>query len=50
MSSLFAVGGYGPSFDPLSSVETLSSANGTWVNETNVLNAARDGCVGAPRP
>ena len=47
---LFAVGGYRDSSrNTLSSVETLSSAGGSWVAEANGLNVARWGCVGAPR-
>ena len=51
--ALFAVGGYGGTsasdLDYLSSVETLSSAGGTWA-EANALSAPRAECVGAPRP
>ena len=46
--TLFAVGGYGNA-GYLSSVETLSSAGGTWA-EANPLNGPRSLCVGAPRP
>ena len=47
---LFAVGGFNRDPDGyLSSVETLSSAGGSWVAEANGLNADRYGCVGAPR-
>ena len=47
---LFAVGGVDRGDKILSSVETLSSADGTWATETNALNVPRAGCVGAPRP
>ena len=47
--ALFAVGGMGSGDVSLSSVETLSSAGGTWA-EANPLNVPRFGCVGAPRP
>ena len=45
---LFVVGGVGSS-SVLSSVESLSSLNGSWVLEANGLNVARWRCVGAPR-
>ena len=45
---LFAMGGASSS-GSLSSVETLSSAGGSWVAEANGLNVARETCVGAPR-
>ena len=47
--TLFAVGGYDDD-DALSSVETLSSAGGTWAEAKNTLNVPRGKCVGAPRP
>ena len=45
-AKLLAVGGSdGSGF--LSSVETLSSAVGTWVTESNGLTMARERCAGA---
>ena len=44
-AKLLAVGGSDGSW--LSSVETLSSAVGTWVTESNGLTMARERCVGA---
>ena len=41
---LFAVGGWGSSYQPLSSVETLSSPSGAWAIAANGLNVARVGC------
>ena len=47
---LFAVGGYRISNTALSTVETLSSASGAWVLESNTLNVARGLCVGDSSP